>query len=197
MKLERQAYHAAGRLVSRTVATLVGVFVATAIWAGVSPLHNRFGDSYYFVDHYDIVIDRPADAVWPHMTDLASWLTPVAGKGMIHVAGPRHGEGEVFRLYRGQDFFLQITKIIPNKLIMGVNLPASQRGEKAVAGVVMMTLMSKGSKTVVSVFMSRQYSWFAKTPDPLRKVRESAQFAKSRRASFEEALERLKALCID
>lgn len=101
----------------------------------------------------------------------------------------------MFRLYRGQNFFLQVTKIIPNKLIVGVNLPASQRGEKAVAGVVMMTLMSKGSETVVSVFLSRQYSWFAKTADPLRKVRESARFAKSRRANFEKALERLKRLC--
>ena len=122
-------------------------------------------------------------------------LIPAAGKGMIHVSGPRHREGEVYRLYRGQNFFMQITKIIPNKLIVGVNLPTTQRGEKALAGTVMITLTGKGGKTVVSIFMVRQYSWFGEAPDPLRNVRESKRFAQSRRTSLTKALDRLRKLC--
>jgi hypothetical protein len=116
---------------------------------------------------------------------------------MIHVSGPRHGEGEVFRLYNGENFFMQVTKIIPDKLLVGVNLPTAQQGESALAGIVMVTLTGQGAKTVVSMFMSRQYSWFGKAPDPLRKVRGSERFAESRRAGFEKSLQRLKTACED
>jgi hypothetical protein len=176
---------------------LTGTFAAAAACAGVSPLSSKLGDSYYFVDHYDIVIDRPANEIWPHLLDFGSWLAPATGKGMIHVSGPRHGEGEVFRLYNGENFFMQVTKIIPDKLLVGVNLPTAQQGESALAGIVMVTLTGQGAKTVVSMFMSRQYSWFGKAPDPLRKVRGSERFAESRRAGFEKSLQRLKTACED
>ncbi len=161
---------------------LASLFVAQLASAQTGVVASDLADSYYFVDRYEILIDKPAADVWPNLLDLRSWMYEFA---MIHESGPRKAEGEVLRLYEGENFFLEIAKIIPGQLILILHHPSTTRGEESV-GIGMLTLTEIEGKTLVSVFASRQYSWFQEPPNPLRETRESAEFQENARITMED-----------
>lgn len=151
---------------------------------------SDLADAYYFVDHYEVLIDRAPEQVWPHLLDFSSWMYEFS---MSHVSGPRNGEGAILRIYEGQDFFFEITKIVPNRMIVGINHPSTMQGEESV-GIAMFTLTELDGKTLVSNFVSREYHWTQQGPNPLRATRESAEFQESTRATWDTFLARLREL---
>jgi hypothetical protein len=147
-------------------------------------------DSYHFVDAYEIVIDRTPEVVWPILVDQSLWTD----FEMIHESGPRNAEGEVLRLYPGQDFFVQIVNLIPERMMVVANLPSTMEGEASI-GLAMLTLADLGGKTLVSNFMVRYYDWTADGPNPLRARRESAEYQAFNREMWQERyLPRLREL---
>ena len=78
--------------------------------AQISPLESNEGESYYYTDHYEIVIDKPVSDVWPFIIDMGSWM---AGLNDANDSSPIGAEGEVIRLYG--NFYIEIVKVIPEK----------------------------------------------------------------------------------
>ena len=136
---------------------------------------------YHVVTHHQVTIKRPAADVYPHVVDFGSWI----GFDFVHVAGPDAGEGAIYRLYRDQDFFFQITRLIPDKLVVGVNLPSDFQGEQS-SGVAVISLIELEGETVVTVTMSRQYDWTGEGPNPNQKARASKEFQENTRIMWEE-----------
>lgn len=97
----------------------------------------------------------------------------------------------MFRLYEGEDFFFEVLKLVPNRLMIGVNLPFAIQGEEGV-GVAMLTLTEVDGRTLVSNFMSRHFSWPQEDPNPIRETRESDKFLEFRQSSQNANLLRLK-----
>ena len=153
-------------------------------------IDSRLADSYHFVDTYEIVIDRPPADVWPYLVDQATWLNAE----IAHESGPHDAEGEILRLYPGQDFFVEIVKLIPERMFALANLPSNIDGEESV-GIAMLTLTDLGGQTLVSSFMARHYYWTGDGPNPLRERRASEEFQEFNRAAWEdELLPRLREL---
>lgn len=171
-------------LIASSVLAAWGAFAETVI------IDSDLADSYHFVDTYEILIDRPPEVVWPYLLDVASWMYELS---MIHESGPHSGENEVYRLYEGQDYFMEITKLIPGKLMVAVNLPSTTQAEESV-GVGMFTLTEIDGKTLVSNVMSRHFAWKQESPNPLRAQRESEEFQKSTQATWGKFLGRLREL---
>jgi hypothetical protein len=146
---------------------------------------SDLADAYFFVDHYEILIERSPEDVWPHILDLPSWM------GLIHESGPRGEVGEVFRLYEGEDFFFETTKLIPHRLLFGVLHPFEIQGEESL-GMGMVVLTDLGGKTLVSNFMSRHFAWFEDAPNPVRERRESVEYLEQTRNMQNAGLARLK-----
>lgn len=138
-------------------------------------------DRYHVVTHYQIEINRPAEKVWPHLIKLNSWIA----FDLIPVSGDRGQEGEIFRLYKGEDFYFQTTKIIPNQLYVGVNLPSTFKEEDS-TGIAIFSLTEIDAKTIVNVTMSRQYTWRGEGPNPMREIRESSEFHENNKFAWEE-----------
>ena len=164
------------------------MLLGRAVWADTVIIDSALADAYHFVDTYEILIDATPEQVWPHLIDLGSWMYEFS---MIHESGPRRAEGEVYRLYEGQDYFMELAKLIPGKLVIAVNLPSELQGEQ-LSGVGMFTLTEVGGKTLVSNFMSRHFVWLADTPDTLRERRASAEFQTSTQDRWNRFLERLR-----
>jgi len=139
--------------------------------AQVDPLKGAVGRSYYYVDHYEVVIDHQSSEVWPVLVDLASWLP---GLAEANDPMPPVTQGSVLHLY--DDFYMEVARVIPERMVLLVNLPSSQEGEDT-QGIAMISAYGIGEKTLVSIFMSRIY--FSAT-------RESDDFTESRRATYEE-----------
>jgi len=148
------------------------------------------GDSYSFVSHYRIQIEAPVEVVWSHLMDLGSWMYDFE---MSHVSGTVGEEGEVLRLYPGQDFFSQITSIVPNELMVVANLPVAFKGEIA-TGVTVITLNGFQSHTTMDLTISRRFTWQAEGENPLKITRQSAEFVEHTRAMWGRFLERLRTL---
>ena len=167
------------KLAKRFLAIL---FLATvgAVSAQVSPLEEDTGDSYYYVDHYEVVLDKRLSEVWPILADLASWMP---GLAEANDTIPATRQGAVFHLY--DDFYIEVAKVIRDRMILLVNLPNSQEGEDT-QGIAMISVHEIEDGTMVSIFMSRIYFWFEAQDNPLRDRRESREFAESRRASYED-----------
>ena len=153
-------------------------------------IDSELASAYHFVDTYEVLIDSPPDVVWPHLLDFKSWMQGVA---MIHESGPVGAEGEVLRLYEGEEFFVEITKIVPGEMVLIANLPSTMEGEDMV-GVSMLTLTEVGGKSLVSNFMSRHMNWPEATPNPLRARRESAEYRAFNHEMQAQALGRLREL---
>lgn len=153
-------------------------------WAHAESLivDSELADAYHFVDTYETIIDAPPAVVWPQIANIRSWMDAAS---MIHEAGPYGAEGEVFRLYEGQDYFAEAVKLIPNTLLLLANLPANVEGEDMV-GIAMITLTDIGGQTLVSSFMSRQFHWPVDAENPLRARRESAEYREFNRAAWED-----------
>lgn len=157
--------------------------------AQVSELDTSLGDSYYYVDHFEVTIDRPVSEVWPHVVTMGRWMPWMAAKdspsGTI-------SEGKKVHLYG--DAYIEVVKIIPRKMVLLANLPNIENGESS-QGVAMISVVENQGKTIVSIFMSRIYSWFDSAPNTQRSTRESETFVKQRREMFQEKfLEKLKHL---
>ena len=146
--------------------------------------------SYNFVSHYRVSIKAPTRIVWNHLKDLGSWMYDFE---MSHVSGEQGEEGEVLRLYSGQDFLTQITSAVPNKLLVIANLPSDIRGEHS-TGVAVITLNEAPGETIVDLTMSRRYTWQGEGVNPMRTTRESPEFIENTRAVWGRFLERLRTL---
>jgi hypothetical protein len=155
--------------------------------AQVAPLGGEAESSYYYIDHYEVVIEDELSAVWPVLVDLGKWMP---GLAEANDPMPPVTQGAVLHLY--DDFYLEVAKVIPEKMILLVNLPNSQEGEDT-QGIAMISAHGFGEETLVSLFMSRIYFWLAVDENPLRATRESADFIESRRAAYEDnVLSRLR-----
>ena len=56
---------------------LTAIFALTTLHianAEVSPLESDVTESYYYTDHYEVVIDKRASDVWPHIVDMGAWM---------------------------------------------------------------------------------------------------------------------------
>lgn len=159
-------------------------------YADTTIIDSKLADAYHFVDTYEILIDAAPEDVWPHLVNVSSWMYEFS---MIHEAGPRQAEGEVLRLYEGQDYFLQLVKLVPGKLMVGVNLPSLEEGEE-LTGIGMFTLTEIDGKTLVSNVMARHSTWIEAQPTALRDTRRSAEFQQSTRDRWNRFLIRLRQL---
>lgn len=173
------------------VLILIVVLLSSPIHAGVEPFSTEIGNSYYYSDHHEIVIDRQADVIWPHLRNLASWMYDFS---MEHYSGPSDQDVEILRLYEGQDYFFEVTKTIRNELLLGTNLPMTTPEGESTSGIAYITLTEVEGKTVVSVFMNRKYSWLGDVENSSRTLRESSVFSEGRKTTFRRFLARLKEL---
>jgi hypothetical protein len=172
---------------------LFGAFIlSVSAMAQISELDAGLGDSYYYVDHFEIIIDKPLSDVWPHVIAMGKWMPWMASKDSPNEIA---SEGQKVNLYG--DFYIEVVKVIPQKMILLTNLPGVERGEQS-QGIAMVSVIEINGKTLVSIFMSRIYNWFEPTENPQREIRESTDFAKQRKATFKDNfLEKLKQLSED
>lgn len=162
-------------------AIAVALYVSTAS-ASETITPEPDGSSYHFVAHYTVEIDAPVTAVWEQLIDISSWMHEFE---LTLESGTEGQEGEVRRLYAGQDFFIEITKVIPSELLVFANLPSSFNGEHS-TGVAVMTLSEGDDVTTVNLTMSRRYSWDSREPNPHRAMRESEEFQERTRAMWQD-----------
>ena len=147
--------------------------------------------TYHFVSHYRVVIDATATTVWKHLVNLGSWMYEFE---MDSVSGDPGKEGEVLRLYATQDFYVQITRTVPNELLVIVNLPSTFRGESS-TGVGVISLHEVSGHTTVDLTMIRRYTWQGDGINPMKRTRESQVFVESTRAMWQDRfLEKLRSL---
>ncbi len=149
---------------------------AQSVSAQEGIIESNLSDSYHYVDHYEVLIDAAPGDVWPHVLDFASWMDRF---DMLHESGPVRAEGQILRPYEGQEFLVEIVKLIPERIVVSVNLPSSSEGEESV-GISMITLAEVDGRTLVSNFMSRQYDRSQDAPD-----QDAPNRSKARRASEE------------
>ncbi len=149
------------------------------------------GNSYNFVTHYSVEIDAPAKIVWKHLVDLGAWMYDFE---MKPISGHDALEGRVLRLYEGQDFRVQITKVIPGKLLVITNLPSTMDGELLAGGTSVTTLTEHAGKTTVELTMSRRYVWNSRGENHLKTRRQSETFSKNTRATWNRFLGKLSVL---
>ena len=86
-------------------------------------------------------------------------------------------EGEVFRLYG--NFHMEVVKVIPEKMLLLVNLPNIQEGEKT-QGTAMITVSEENGKILVSLIMNRIYIWPRYEKNVLRERRKSSERSENR-----------------
>lgn len=149
------------------------------------------GVSYRFVSNYSVRIDAPARVVWKHLVELGAWMYEFE---MSHVSGAPSGEGEVFRLYPGEDFLLQVVSLVPDRLLVVANLPSTFRDEFS-TGTGVISLHESEGTTTVDVTMSRRYTWLGEGPNPVKAERKSDEFAEATRSMWQDRfLGRLRSL---
>lgn len=171
--------------------TLLTLLTALPAWASDSIVDEPDGASYHYTSHYSASIAAPADEVWRHLANLGAWMYEFE---MAPVEGTAGEEGEVFRLYEGQDFHVQVVKKIPAKLMVIANLPSTFRGEFS-TGTGVITLHESGGETTVDLTMIRRYTWQGEGDNPLRSERASIGFSENTRAMWEDRfLGRLRSL---
>ena len=177
------------RVAYKLIGLLVGFSISSLSSAETSSFRTNLSNSYYYTDHHEIVIDQSAEEVWKHVINVGSWMYDF---DMVHESGPTNAEGEVLRLYAGQDYFFEVTKMVTGRLLVGINLPVTNPEGEISEGLAMITLTEINGKTEVSVFMNRKYSWPHELPNPVRETRDSEEFATSRRDTFGRFLVRLR-----
>ena len=149
------------------------------------------GDAYHFVSHYRVDVEAPPADVWAVLIDLPAWMYEF---DVVPVQGDDALEGRVYRLYEGQDFFVQVTDVVPERMLSVANLPVTFRGELG-TGVGVFTLHARGDGTEVSLTMSRRYERVGEGYSELKETRSSAEFQHQTRAMWQERfLERLREL---
>ena len=171
----------------RWATAIVSIGTASGALAQHTIIDSELVEAYFFVDHYETVIERAPEDVWGHVLNLPAWT------GMIHESGTEQAVGEVLRLYEGEDFFLKISELIPNRLLVCTLQPFEIDGEESL-GLAMFVLTDLGSETLVSTFWSRHFGWLQDGPNPLRERRESQEYLDLNRNNQNAVLERLKRL---
>lgn len=146
--------------------------------------------SYNFVSSYSVSIDAPVEVVWLHIRDLGAWMYDFE---MSHVSGVPGDVGEVIRLYADQDFLMQVVESIPQELLVMANLPSNFKGEKS-TGIGVVTMKQIESVTVVTLTMSRRYTWNGQGESPQKLTRQSHSFQADTKARWARFLNRLKLL---
>lgn len=175
---------------------LLGLFVAGALLGTEPGLATEIitdepeGNVYSFVSHYRLNIAAPAKTVWHHATHYGSWMNAF---DMAHESGTPGTAGEVIRLYAGQDFFMQATAVVPEELLVLSNLPMTMQGEHA-TGIAVITLNETESGTTIDLTMSRRYSWDQEGENPMKAMRQSAQFQGNTEKMWRGFLANLKEL---
>ncbi len=139
---------------------------------------------YNYVSHYEVLIKAPAEEVWPVLRDLSKWMYAF---DLSPVSGDKGEEGEILRLYPEQDFLIQITKIVPNKLLVIANLPSTFRQELS-TGVASISLQEMAGNSIVRIVMSRRYSWLGEGDNPMKEFRKSEEFALNSKALWQGRL---------
>ena len=167
------------------------VFATSSLASSETLTPEPAGETYNFVTHYRVHIDAPKERVWPVLVNLKSWMYEFE---LSTITGEPGTEGQVLRLYSGQEFRIQVTKVIPNEMITIVNLPMTFK-EEFVTGIGVMTLHETTNGTEVSLTMSRRYTWKGQGESPLRATRSSEKFQAQTRAMWQDRfLGRLKNL---
>lgn len=172
-----------------SVITFFSCIVCQSTVAQVSALDADIGDSYYYVDHFEITIDKQVSDVWPHVIEMGAWMPWMAIKD-----SPSNivQEGQKVNLYG--DSYIEVVKIIPEKMVLLANLPNVENGEES-QGIAMVSLVESEGKTIVSIFMSRIYSQTGALKSTQRSTRESIDFSTQRKEMFKgNFLEKLKQL---
>ncbi len=165
----------------KSIICLATLLIASCATASDTITAEPDGNSYSYVSQYTVEIGASADTVWAHLIDISSWMYEFE---MALVSGTPNQEGEVRRLYEGQDFLIQITKTIPDDLLVISNLPVTFNGESS-TGVAVVTLDEVEGITTVRVIMSRRYTWDGTGDNPQKAVRESQEFNERTRAMWE------------
>ena len=144
--------------------------------------------SYNYVSNYEISIKSPPALVWKNLENLKSWMYTFE---LSHHSGAKGEVGEVLRLYPNQEFYIQITGKVENKLLTIVNLPSEFNGEKS-TGVGVISLVAAGSETLVQLTMSRRYTWIGEGENTMKRKRESEEFQRSTAKMWDNFLSKLK-----
>lgn len=169
---------------------LAGALIGGIASAETVIIDSELAPSYHFVDTYEIWIDESPDKVWPHLLNVASWMYDFS---MIHESGAENEEGATYRLYEGQEYYIQLAKLIPEKLVVAVNLPSSVGGEQ-LAGIGMFVLTEIDGKTLLSNFMTRHFVELDDSGNVLRETRVSPEFQRTTQERWNRFLTRLKEL---
>jgi uncharacterized protein YndB with AHSA1/START domain len=187
----RPARHRLSRRVRVVLLFGVAMLVSDTLFASGTLVPEPGSDSYRFVSHYRITIDVPVSTVWKHLVDVGAWMYEF---DMTLESGVPGEVGEIRRLYSGQEFLVQITKVVPNEMLAISNLPSTFNGEYS-TGVSVITLNESNGGTVVDLTMSRRYEWRGEGENPMQARRASAEFNASTDATWGRFLERLRSLC--
>ena len=147
-------------------------------------------NTYNYVSNYEIAINSPPGLVWKNLENLKSWMHAFE---LSHHSGKKGDVGEILRLYPNQQFYIQVTGKVENKLLTIANLPSSFNGEES-TGVGVISLMPRGSETLVQLVMSRRYEWIGQGENTMKVKRESKEFQGSTRQMWGNFLNRLKEL---
>ena len=174
---------------------LSGFFLLGSLFSVAAQAHETLTlepdeNSYSFVSQYRKAINVAPEKVWPHLVDLKSWMYEF---DLSHHSGEPKKVGQVLRLYPKQDFFIQLTSMIPNNTLVMANLPSTFQGEYS-TGIGVITLTEIQGKTLVNLVMSRRYTWRGEGDNTMRGTRESAEFMQRTRATWSKFLDRLQLL---
>ena len=172
-------------------AAILGLLASSPSWSSGTITDEPEENSYHYTSHYSIDIAASAEEVWKHLVDLGSWMHDLE---MAHVGGTPGAEGEVLRLYPGQDFLVQVIRKIRPKLLVIANLPSTFRDEFS-TGSSVITLHQSGDITTVDMTNVRRYTWRGEGPNPVKEERSSPEFSDNAREMWQERfLGRLRAL---
>ncbi len=147
-------------------------------------------DAYHYVSTYRTEINASAEQVWPHLLDFGSWMVDF---DMSHQGEGLTREGSLFRLYPGQDFFIQVLSLVPHESVVIANLPSRFRGEDSTGiGVISLTQIPDGT-TVLNLTMSRRYKPTGSGAEELKNMRQSPGFRDGTSETWNRFLTELKA----
>ncbi len=144
--------------------------------------------SYNFVSTHSILIKAKPLEIWPQLVNFRDWMVDF---DLSIYKGVEGQVGQVLRLYDGQDFFVQITSIIPYEQITLVNLPANVFSELSF-GNTTIVLFEHDKHTEVRLIMSRRYTYLGTGENVALTKRKSVDFQENATRTWEEYLGVLK-----
>ena len=168
--------------------SLIGLIIFSEVIAEDFVSQEPEINSYNYVSSYEISVRSNSEELWKNLEDLKSWMYAFE---LSHHSGAKGEVGEVLRLYPNQEFYIQITGKIKNKLLTIVNLPSELDGEKS-TGVGVINLVSSGSETLVQLTMSRRYTWSGEGRNAMKAKRESDEFQAATAQMWGNFLNKLK-----